>query len=627
MDRCALIRFDGWVLHTDSGELTRDGSTTRLQDKPLRILAELLAHPGQLVTRERLIECLWPRGVVEFDMALNAAVRRLRVALRDEAETPRYIETVPRRGYRFIGALDADGPTGVEAAPPAAAAAVGSTRKPWPGRIRAYLIGGLVTLVVAGIAVISTRGAHERSTAASLLPVRPEARELYARGQKLLANMKPSDTEMAMACFGRVVTLEPTFARGYAASGMAMMQAVSDGSAGGAELARKACISFEHAQELAPDLGEAWIGRALCTQDAASAEASYRKGLSLAPGYTLGYWQFAHFLFGHGQRGEAMEVIDRALRIDPHSSPLLSMKAFHVLVRDNDLAESMRLLRASLASNPDFFPALLGLADQTWFFTGEFTDAIRIGERALQMEPDSDEARNLLAMIYLDVGDAETAAALLRESPLTVEARVSLAQYRREPVRAAGIAASAAGDASGWVHHSLSPLADAVRDSETGSASPAAAVAIIESVKAKWTATPTSYRAILAVYGHALQLANEPRRAREAAQSLLRLLDAEAVGRPANWFGRERAAAFMVLGEDERALAELAGSQRLNNFVRWWYTGELDPLYERLHRDQRFQDLVAAAARHRSEQRARLDELRVSGEIPDHRPGPPALSR
>jgi TolB-like protein/DNA-binding winged helix-turn-helix (wHTH) protein len=99
-------RFDGWTLNTQSGELLKDGRRIRLQSQPLFILEELLTHPGRLVTRAELITRLWPKGVVDFDTALNSAVRRLRGALGDHAETPRYIETVPRRGYRFIGTLD-----------------------------------------------------------------------------------------------------------------------------------------------------------------------------------------------------------------------------------------------------------------------------------------------------------------------------------------------------------------------------------------------------------------------------------------------------------------------------------------------------------------------------------------
>lgn len=99
------IRFDGWHVDFASGEISRNGHTQRLQDQPLQILDELSRHPGEVVTREALIARLWPKGVVEFDTGLNTAVRKLRSALGDDADTPRYIETLPRKGYRFIAPL------------------------------------------------------------------------------------------------------------------------------------------------------------------------------------------------------------------------------------------------------------------------------------------------------------------------------------------------------------------------------------------------------------------------------------------------------------------------------------------------------------------------------------------
>jgi DNA-binding winged helix-turn-helix (wHTH) protein/Tfp pilus assembly protein PilF len=616
MDRCAQIRFDGWVLHPGSGELTHGVSTTRLQDKPLRILIELLAHPGELVTRERLIECLWPRGVVEFDMALNAAMRRLRVALRDEAETPRYIETVPRKGYRFIGTLDSSPSiTALGAAvPPATRNAV----TPLAKRIRMYVIGGFTALALTGLTMISTRDSV-LPVADKSLPAGVQARELYVRARELLADLTPSGTDKAIAAFGRVTTLEPAFAGGYSGFGMAMTQAAYDGSPDGAALINQATQAFDRALQLDPELGEAWIGKALCTKDPATAEEDFRRGLRLAPQDAVGYLHFADFLFFHARRGEAFEAIDRAQRLNPRSARVLSAKASQVLIQQNDLAESMRLLRAALSSNPDYFPALIALADQSWFFTGDFADSIHFAERALALEPESDDVRNMLANFYLDVDDPDTAAALLPDSPKTIDARTALAQYRGDVHRAAEIAASAADNPYIWIHHSLSPLAEAIRDSEVSRSDPTAAVRLLESVKAQWPRFPTGQRAFSAIYAHALQLAGDQRRARETAESLLRLLEAEATGRPPFWFGRERATAFMVLGQDELALVELAGNQRLNQFARWWYTGERDPLYARLHSDARFRELVAAAANHRREQRAILETWRSRGEVPLHR--------
>ncbi len=103
-----VVRFDGWRVNFDSGEVTKGGDTHRLQDQPLQILDELTRRPGEVVTREQLIARLWPKGVVEFDTGLNTAMRKLRISLGDEADTPRYIETIPRKGYRFIGTLEAE---------------------------------------------------------------------------------------------------------------------------------------------------------------------------------------------------------------------------------------------------------------------------------------------------------------------------------------------------------------------------------------------------------------------------------------------------------------------------------------------------------------------------------------
>jgi TolB-like protein/DNA-binding winged helix-turn-helix (wHTH) protein/tetratricopeptide (TPR) repeat protein len=102
------IRFDGWFVDFASGDITKDGHTHRLQDQPLQILDELTLRRGEVVTREQLIARLWPTGVVEFDTGLNTAIRKLRSALGDDADTPRYIETLPRKGYRFIAPIESD---------------------------------------------------------------------------------------------------------------------------------------------------------------------------------------------------------------------------------------------------------------------------------------------------------------------------------------------------------------------------------------------------------------------------------------------------------------------------------------------------------------------------------------
>jgi DNA-binding winged helix-turn-helix (wHTH) protein/Tol biopolymer transport system component len=101
------VRFADFALDLSTGELRSNGDKLYLQEKPFQILLLLLERPGQLVTREQLVKQLWPDGIfVDFDQSLNKAVNRLREALRDSAEQPKFIETLPRRGYRFIGQVE-----------------------------------------------------------------------------------------------------------------------------------------------------------------------------------------------------------------------------------------------------------------------------------------------------------------------------------------------------------------------------------------------------------------------------------------------------------------------------------------------------------------------------------------
>ncbi len=102
-----LARFGPFEVDFRAGELLKNGRRIRLQDQPLQVLAMLLERPGNVVTRDEFRQKLWPNDTfVDFDHGLNNAINRLRDALNDSAEAPRFIETLPRRGYRFIGQID-----------------------------------------------------------------------------------------------------------------------------------------------------------------------------------------------------------------------------------------------------------------------------------------------------------------------------------------------------------------------------------------------------------------------------------------------------------------------------------------------------------------------------------------
>src|SRR5258708_27701198 len=102
-----VIHFGVFEVDLRSGELRKQGMRIRLSGQSFQVLETLLSRPGTLVTREELQQKLWPADSFgDFEHGLNAAVNRVREALGDSAENPRFVETLPRRGYRFIASVD-----------------------------------------------------------------------------------------------------------------------------------------------------------------------------------------------------------------------------------------------------------------------------------------------------------------------------------------------------------------------------------------------------------------------------------------------------------------------------------------------------------------------------------------
>src|SRR5579864_88424 len=151
-----LIRFDNFELDLRAGELRKGGLRIRLQEQPLLILQTLLDNPGEVVTRDELQKKIWPADTfVDFDHGLHAAVNRLRAALNDSADRPRYVETVARRGYRFIGRLESPQASGASSSPISQLTTLPkqhpSLWNSWTGVLAGFAIAiGIAAILIAG---------------------------------------------------------------------------------------------------------------------------------------------------------------------------------------------------------------------------------------------------------------------------------------------------------------------------------------------------------------------------------------------------------------------------------------------------------------------------------------------
>lgn len=346
------IRFDGWTLVRASGELTRDGKTQRLPPQPLALLIELLDHAGEVVTREAIVKLLWPRGIVDFDNSLNAVVRKLRVVLGDDSETPRYIETLPRIGYRFVGKVDA--------------AEVVLSPAPTSKRFHLQLWHLLLAAaVVAGFLIWQIRQRPPapptptaKATTAPTTPGRTtseRAYELYLQGT---FNRSRRDTQaigLAIENFEAALKEDPYYADAWAAlaesfSGAAMTQYMP--TAPTYEKARGAAL---RAIELDDTLGHGHTALAhinlMFDRDLVKAERELEQGLALDPKYSRNWHTLALLRAFQGRLPEALDAMRRARELEP-TALLYNSNYGLLLYQARRYDDAITHAKALLASQP-----------------------------------------------------------------------------------------------------------------------------------------------------------------------------------------------------------------------------------------------------------------------------------
>jgi TolB-like protein/DNA-binding winged helix-turn-helix (wHTH) protein len=209
-----LIRFGEYEIDLRAGEIRKNGVRVHLQEQPFQVLLTLLQQPGEVVTRDDLRSHVWPKDTfVDFDHALNTAIKKIRCALGDNAGVPRYVETIPRRGYRFIASVESVGDeSGVNTTD------VLKPERPrmdaWKRRWWAAVSGATVITLLIVVAYISWRSSRAQAFTGITLAVLPFQDLSSDRNQKYLCEGVSEELIIQLARLdpGSLKILEPSAA-------------------------------------------------------------------------------------------------------------------------------------------------------------------------------------------------------------------------------------------------------------------------------------------------------------------------------------------------------------------------------------------------------------------------------
>ena len=311
------VTFGPYRLELTTGELLRSGIAVRLQPQPSRLLVLLVQRAGQLVTRDEIRRLVWgPETFVDFDQSVNFCVRQIRTALRDHADRPCYIETIPRRGYRFIAPVQpvVEDQEAVVSRPNPAAHRTPSF---WPRLASGFLIVVLVS--VCAYVIVSWQA---RLTQAS--PVRSRVDQDVELGRFFLNKTTAAAAHAAIERFETAARRDPTDARAYAGIAEAYNQLSSVFIAGKppANARLLALRAAMRAIQLDPHLAEGYaaLGYTALHEFAwTEAEAALRRALQLNARFMPAHQAYAGLLAARRRYPEAIAEARRGLDSEPAS--------------------------------------------------------------------------------------------------------------------------------------------------------------------------------------------------------------------------------------------------------------------------------------------------------------------
>lgn len=399
------LTFDGFDLLPESGELFRGGERVAIQHQPAQLLAFLIDHAGEAVTREEIRDEIWGRdSYVDHDQSINYCIRQIRQALGDDPHEPRFVETVPRHGYRFIGrAVEEPGE-----APPDAVPAVASPDSP--------------AEVVPESPPAAIRGRRRRAVALAMVAVGVLiAAALWSawsagRGEGEVAGGGAAEERAGRAAQppGQLVVPEDAHFRFLKARYLLDRAASAehvDASTEAIELLEAVVAEIPRHAEAHAVLADAWLLRFdLPRREAMErAEASARRALALDPDLPLAHTVLAATrLFQHLDWQGAEEHLARALERAPDEPDAVFLSAILASTLGRH-EQAIAAARRAATLEPGELPGL----SIAWFyfFAGRFDAAVVAAERVLELDPTDEPSHDVLVLSHLARGDESAADA------------------------------------------------------------------------------------------------------------------------------------------------------------------------------------------------------------------------
>jgi DNA-binding winged helix-turn-helix (wHTH) protein/Tfp pilus assembly protein PilF len=359
------LSFGGFRLDVETGELfDKSGELVKLQQQPTQVLTLLATKAGQLVTREEIQKSLWSDDTfVDFEQGVNYCIKQIRIALDDDAKTPKFVETLPRRGYRFIAEVESlnghSKPT------------VETVTQTTSTSVRNFIyISAVILILFLGTAIVWNFAA--KSEPIGITSRNPEAQDAFLKGKHLFQKGDAESIKSSLEFFDQAIHADEQFANAYVARADAFYQLGKFGQAKTNDAFPKAKADVTRAIAINPKLsdGYAILGSIAFRYDwdFPQAEQYFKKAIEINPNSANAHHDYAWFLASQSRFEEAINSIEKAQKIEPTS------------VRTN--------------------------IDVGWIYARarRYDQAIAEMKRTLDLEPNNEAARQCLECAYLNKG-------------------------------------------------------------------------------------------------------------------------------------------------------------------------------------------------------------------------------